>query len=73
MGNPGLGDHHLVLVDYDRRMGPLMRVDPDHHIHDSALSLRHVRPQRASLIRVNVLSPLSSHATVEDTDRQTPR
>ncbi|MGI8513608.1 MAG: hypothetical protein ACR2NT_00430, partial [Acidimicrobiia bacterium] len=30
-------------------------------------------PQRANLIRVDVHSPLSSHATAEDTSRQTLR
>jgi hypothetical protein len=49
-----------------------MRVDPDQH-HRIAFLSATGGPQRASLIRVDVLSPLSSHTTAEDTNRQTPR
>ncbi len=66
-----LVDHSLVGVDHHRCMRPLVRVDADHH-HDTAF-LSATEPQRASLIRVDVLSPLLSHATAEDTNRQTPR
>jgi hypothetical protein len=63
-------EHHLVVVNRDRGVGPLVRINTDHHHLRSSNFDNGKGPRWALLIRdVELSCPLSSHTTAEPSSR----